>query len=123
MAIPTTRAGESIEIPLMRNSLTNAQVVRGPINKYGSSSKLDIVDQNSVPNSFHFNLPTHNQLAVFHNHPASSFGQTSYDILNSNKAWLKNSESFLGVEADSNRNIGNPCLLYTSDAADDVYQV
>lgn len=114
MAIPTTRAGESIEIPLMRNSLTNAQVVRGPINKYGSSSKLDIVDQNSVPNSFHFNLPTHNQLAVFHNHPASSFGQTSYDILNSNKAWLKNSESFLGVEADSNRNIGNPNPVYNN---------
>ncbi|CAK9682206.1 unnamed protein product [Candida parapsilosis] len=104
MAIPTTRAGESIEIPLMRNSLTNAQVVRGPMSKFGSSSKLDIVDQNSVSNSFHQNLQSHNQFSVFHNHAPSNFAQTSYDILTSNKAWLKNSESFLGVEGDSTGN-------------------
>lgn len=111
MAIPTTRAGESIEIPLMRNSLSNAQFVRGSLNKYGSNSKFEVMDQNSAPKSFQFDLPAHSKMAI-HQHPSSNFAQASFDILNSNRAWLKNSESFRNLESEFHVNDGDQSPSY-----------
>ncbi|KAI5964898.1 uncharacterized protein KGF55_001969 [Candida pseudojiufengensis] len=53
MAIPTTRAGESVEIPITRNSISNGNLMRHPINKYSSSFKVDTLAHRNLPQSNH----------------------------------------------------------------------
>ncbi|KAI5951639.1 MDM12 [Candida jiufengensis] len=77
MAIPTTRAGESVEIPLTRNSLSNGNLMRHPINKYSSSFKVDTLAQRSTPQTNHVVGAPVTPINHHFSNNAHTFGQNS----------------------------------------------
>lgn len=70
MAIPTTRTGESIEIPLMRHSLVNSSILQTPGTTYGSSVNVGSLSP-SHPQSQHlqsYYVAHHGHRHHNHNH-------------------------------------------------------
>ncbi|CAK9440348.1 uncharacterized protein LODBEIA_P44480 [Lodderomyces beijingensis] len=68
MAIPTTRAGESVEIPLVRHSLSSMNIFRNTTKTHGGSFKQQL---ESFPSKNNLQAPHLNQLTanpVHHSH-------------------------------------------------------
>ncbi|MDC6271300.1 FYVE zinc finger domain-containing protein, partial [Acetobacter pasteurianus] len=102
MAIPTTRAGESVEIPIVRSSLSNMSIPR-----YGSSLKIETLSSNNPLQHSHLN---HFNSTLKH-HTNIHFQRQLHDLTDSpssSKAWTTHASKSIIPDVPFSQSYENP---------------
>ncbi|EGW33263.1 uncharacterized protein SPAPADRAFT_50162 [Spathaspora passalidarum NRRL Y-27907] len=107
MAIPTTRTGESVEIPLLRSSYTSSNMHASP--GYGSSFKVSAL----TPGIHHSHYPQQKSPTHSHSHTSSTQEGAA-----GGKSWRKNyqhlSPNLAHAELITSRSLDNISGAYTN---------
>ncbi|KAI3404415.2 hypothetical protein KGF56_002812 [Candida oxycetoniae] len=116
MAIPTTRAGESVEIPIVRNSFTNSSILRNFNKNSTSNYKIEALSSRNTTQHPHMNLVTpatqHSLLQrQYHSH---QYPHASFETPVSSKTWLKAAQGTNNTGIFMSRSFDNASTLYSN---------